>query len=58
MKKAGGTAEDKDEKMEEEVVKTEKEGRQVVQQGMTWGSLHVIVLYTTAALYYCHILFV
>lgn len=35
MKKAEGTAEDKDEKMEEEVVKTEKEGRQVVQQGMT-----------------------
>lgn len=35
MKKAEGTTEDEDKKIEEDVVKIEKEGRQMIQQGMT-----------------------
>lgn len=58
MKKAEGPVEDKDWKIEEEVVKIEKERRQVVQQRMIQSSLHVTGLYTIAVLYYCHILYV
>lgn len=58
MKKAEGPVEDKDWKIEEEVVKIEKERRQVVQQRMIQSSLHVTGLYTIGALYYCHILYV
>lgn len=57
MKKAEGTTEDEDKKIEEDVVKIEKEGRQMIQQGMTWGPLYVMVLYTIAELYYCQFLY-